>query len=156
MDRVSASNLLEMLHTADESQPSRASGFYGQRTSFSIPADRRSGILQSSDPGISEETIITSGLQLVFCWRMPMFRVSFANYRVPFLFLEISIVAILTILNGVLAMSELAVVSSRPARLKVLADQGSRGAAIAIRLGEEPGRFLSTVQIGRASCRERV
>ncbi|NMN69545.1 putative hemolysin [Rhizobium sp. 57MFTsu3.2] len=73
---------------------------------------------------------------------------SFENYRVPFLLLEISIVAILTILNGVLAMSELAVVSSRPARLKVLADQGSRGAAIAIRLGEEPGRFLSTVQIG--------
>ncbi|EPE94777.1 hypothetical protein RGCCGE502_29753 (plasmid) [Rhizobium grahamii CCGE 502] len=66
----------------------------------------------------------------------------------PFLLLEISIVAILTILNGVLAMSELAVVSSRPARLKVLADQGSRGAAMAIRLGEEPGRFLSTVQIG--------
>ncbi|MBW9117913.1 HlyC/CorC family transporter [Rhizobium cauense] len=62
--------------------------------------------------------------------------------------LEISIVAILTILNGVLAMSELAVVSARPARLKVLADQGSRGAAMAIRLAEEPGRFLSTVQIG--------
>ncbi|MDQ0563588.1 putative hemolysin [Rhizobium mesoamericanum] len=66
----------------------------------------------------------------------------------PFLLLEISIVAILTILNGVLAMSELAVVSARPARLKVLADQGSRGAAMAIRLADEPGRFLSTVQIG--------
>lgn len=62
--------------------------------------------------------------------------------------LEISIVVILTILNGVLAMSELAIVSSRPARLKVLSDQGSRGAAMAIRLFEEPGRFLSTVQIG--------
>eukprot|EP01042_Synura_sphagnicola_P015537 gene15537-19676_t len=45
-------------------------------------------------------------------------------------------------------MSELAVVSSRPARLKVLSDQGSKGAATAIRLAENPGRFLSTVQIG--------
>ena len=45
-------------------------------------------------------------------------------------------------------MSELAVVSSRPARLKVLADQGNRGAATAITLGEDPGKFLSSVQIG--------
>lgn len=45
-------------------------------------------------------------------------------------------------------MSELAVVSSRPARLKVLADQGSKGAVTARRLAEDPGRFLSTVQIG--------
>jgi putative hemolysin len=45
-------------------------------------------------------------------------------------------------------MSELAVVSSRPARLKVLSDQGNKGAATAIRLAENPGRFLSTVQIG--------
>lgn len=64
------------------------------------------------------------------------------------MFLEISIVVLLTILNGVLAMSELAVVSSRPARLKVLSDQGSGGARLAIRLAENPGRFLSTVQIG--------
>jgi putative hemolysin len=64
------------------------------------------------------------------------------------LFTEIIIVVLLTVLNGVLAMSELAVVSSRPARLKVLAAQGSKGAAIAISLSENPGRFLSTVQIG--------
>lgn len=61
---------------------------------------------------------------------------------------EISIVVFLTLVNGVLAMSELAVVSSRPVRLKLLADQGNRGASIAIRLAEDPGRFLSTVQIG--------
>lgn len=61
---------------------------------------------------------------------------------------EILIVVVLTVINGVLAMSELAVVSSRPARLKVLSDQGSRGAAKAIKLAENPGRFLSTVQIG--------
>lgn len=61
---------------------------------------------------------------------------------------EILIVIALTVINGLLAMSELAVVSSRPARLKVLSDQGSRGATTALRLAENPGRFLSTVQIG--------
>ncbi len=64
------------------------------------------------------------------------------------MFTEILIVALLTILNGVLAMSEMAVVSSRTTRLKVLSEQGNRGATIALRLAEEPGRFLSTVQIG--------
>jgi putative hemolysin len=61
---------------------------------------------------------------------------------------EILIVFALTLVNGVLAMSELAIVSSRPARLKVMADNGSRGAAIAIRLAADPGKFLSSVQIG--------
>ncbi|ASV88049.1 transporter associated domain protein (plasmid) [Ochrobactrum quorumnocens] len=64
------------------------------------------------------------------------------------MYFEIITVVLLTILNGVLAMSELAVVSSRPARLRVLADKGSRGAQMAITLAENPGRFLSTVQIG--------
>jgi putative hemolysin len=62
--------------------------------------------------------------------------------------LEILIVLLLTLVNGVLAMSELAIVSSRSARLKVLADGGSRGAAMAIQLASNPGRFLSSVQIG--------
>lgn len=61
---------------------------------------------------------------------------------------EIVIVALLTLLNGLLSMSELAVVSARSARLKVLAEAGHKGAATAIRLGENPGRFISTVQIG--------
>lgn len=61
---------------------------------------------------------------------------------------EILIVVVLIILNGLLAMSELAIVSSRPARLKTAADKGSRGAATAIKLAENPGKFLSTVQIG--------
>ncbi len=64
------------------------------------------------------------------------------------MFIEIAIVLFLTVLNGVLAMSELAVVSARPARLKVMAEQGSRGAETALRLASDPGRFLSTVQIG--------
>ncbi|MBB3189978.1 putative hemolysin [Halomonas cerina] len=51
-------------------------------------------------------------------------------------------------LNGLLAMSELAIVSSRSTRLKTRAADGSRGARIALALSEDPGRFLSTVQIG--------
>lgn len=61
---------------------------------------------------------------------------------------EILVVVALTVINGLLAMSELAVVSSRTARLKVLSDQGNKGATTAMRLAEDPGRFLSTVQIG--------
>nr|WP_156342993.1 hemolysin family protein [Devosia sp. A16] len=64
------------------------------------------------------------------------------------MFLEILIVAVLTLVNGLLAMSELAVVSSRPARLKVLAAEGKRGATVALKLQEDPGKFLSSVQIG--------
>ena len=62
--------------------------------------------------------------------------------------LELSIVLTLIVLNGLLAMSELAVVASRPARLRARAERGDRGAQAALRLSEEPGRFLSTVQIG--------
>lgn len=61
---------------------------------------------------------------------------------------EIIIVLALILLNGGLAMSELAVVSSRPARLRGLAEGGSSGAAAAVKLSEDPGRFLSSVQIG--------
>jgi putative hemolysin len=64
------------------------------------------------------------------------------------LFVEILIVAVLTLLNGVLAMSELAVVSARPARLKVMAAEGNKGAAVALDLADDPGKFLSSVQIG--------
>lgn len=62
--------------------------------------------------------------------------------------IEISIILILTLVNGVLAMAELAMVSSRPVRLSAMAEKGSRGAKIAIELRESPGRFLSAVQIG--------
>lgn len=64
------------------------------------------------------------------------------------MFLEIAIVLLLTMFNGLLAMSELAIVSARPARLKVMAEQGSGGAQTALELGADPGRFLSSVQIG--------
>jgi putative hemolysin len=62
--------------------------------------------------------------------------------------LEIGIILTLTLLNGVFAMSELAVVSSRKARLQSMVDQGVRGARGAMSLIDNPGRFLSTVQIG--------
>ena len=61
---------------------------------------------------------------------------------------EILIVTLLIVVNGALAMSELAVVSARTARLRAMAETGVRGAATAIRLAEHPGRFLSAVQIG--------
>ena len=64
------------------------------------------------------------------------------------MFLEIAIVIVLILCNGLLAMSELAVVSARPARLKVMAADGNRGAAVALRLAEDPGKFLSSAQVG--------
>lgn len=64
------------------------------------------------------------------------------------MFLELALVIVLTLTNGLLAMSELAIVSARATRLKVLAEKGSRGARMALSLQENPGRFLSAVQIG--------
>jgi putative hemolysin len=61
---------------------------------------------------------------------------------------EALIVLLLIVVNGVLAMSELAIVSSRKARLAALADAGSTGARVALGLLDDPSRFLSTVQIG--------
>jgi putative hemolysin len=62
--------------------------------------------------------------------------------------LEFAIVIVLIIVNGLLAMSELAIVSSRPARLAVLVQRNVRGAGQALALASNPGKFLSTVQIG--------
>ncbi len=61
---------------------------------------------------------------------------------------EILIVLLLIVINGVLAGSEMAVVSSRQARLESMAANGSRGARAALELVRDPGSFLSTVQIG--------
>ncbi|MCA3560414.1 MAG: HlyC/CorC family transporter [Aestuariivirga sp.] len=62
--------------------------------------------------------------------------------------LEILLVLALVALNGLLAMSELAIVSSRTGRLKSMSDRGVKGARAALQLAENPGRFLSTVQVG--------
>jgi putative hemolysin len=62
--------------------------------------------------------------------------------------IELLLVLGLVVLNGFLAMSELAVVSARPARLKSMHDRGVPGARAALALAEDPGRLLSTVQVG--------
>lgn len=62
--------------------------------------------------------------------------------------MEIPILLLLIVLNGVFAMSEMAVVSSRKARLQQWADEKRPGAAAALALTENPTYFLSTIQIG--------
>ncbi len=62
--------------------------------------------------------------------------------------IEVLIVLLLVIGNGILAMSEMAVVSARKIRLKQRADTGDAGARVALELVNSPNRFLSTVQIG--------
>ena len=66
----------------------------------------------------------------------------------PIPWLDIVLIVALILLNGVLALSELAIVSSRDARLRAMARSGSTGAQCALDLAAEPGRFLSTVQSG--------
>src|SRR5690606_35498989 len=61
---------------------------------------------------------------------------------------ELLFILVLILLNGFFAMSELAVISARRARLQSMAEQGSRAARSALRLLESRGRFLSTVQAG--------
>ncbi|MFH7525799.1 hemolysin family protein [Aeromonas sp. A5] len=62
--------------------------------------------------------------------------------------MEILILLGLILLNGVFAMSEIAIVTARKARLAKMASEGSRSAAIALKLAENPTHFLSAVQIG--------
>lgn len=61
---------------------------------------------------------------------------------------QLLVIALLLLLNGFFAMSELAIVSARRVRLKQMAKAGSRGAAAALRLMDDPVKFLSTVQVG--------
>lgn len=65
--------------------------------------------------------------------------------------IELLLIVVLILINGMLAMSELAVVSARKARLEAIVrkkSRGWRGARLALTLATEPGRFLSAVQIG--------
>ncbi|WP_205690204.1 hemolysin family protein [Caulobacter sp. SLTY] len=64
------------------------------------------------------------------------------------LLIAIAVVLLLVVLNGIFAMSELAVVSSRKAKLQSRAEKGDQGAAEALKLSEDPTRFLSAVQVG--------
>jgi putative hemolysin len=65
--------------------------------------------------------------------------------------MEIAILLGLIVLNGVFAMSEIALMTARKARLQKLAEAGDLSAGAAIQLGDDPNRFLSTVQIGITS-----
>ena len=71
-----------------------------------------------------------------------------ATSPVMTVWLELAIVVGLVLLNGFFAMAEMAVVSSRRIRLQQMAEDGNRGAARALALAENPGRFLSGVQVG--------
>jgi putative hemolysin len=65
--------------------------------------------------------------------------------------MEVAILVALILLNGLFAMSEIALVTARKARLQKLIDEGDPAAAAAVKLGEDPTRFLSTIQIGITS-----
>ena len=71
-----------------------------------------------------------------------------SDHLAPIPWLDVLLILALIVLNGVLALSELAIVSSRDARLRAMARSGSAGAQCALDLAAEPGRFLSTVQSG--------
>jgi putative hemolysin len=62
--------------------------------------------------------------------------------------MELLIIFLLIVLNGIFSMSEIAIVSSRKSRLEQAAKDGSRGARAALKLAGDPNTFLSTVQIG--------
>ena len=66
-------------------------------------------------------------------------------------YMEVFILIVLIVLNGLFAMSEIALVTARKARLSPKAAAGDKAAQAAIRLGEDPTRFLSAIQIGITS-----
>ncbi len=66
----------------------------------------------------------------------------------PFPWFDAATILALIALNGLFSMSELAIVSARSAKLQARVEVGSKGAAAALRLAQDPGKFLSTVQIG--------
>jgi putative hemolysin len=65
--------------------------------------------------------------------------------------MDVALLVFLILLNGLFAMSEMALTASRKARLQVMVEAGERGAQTAIELHEKPTKFLSTVQIGITS-----
>ena len=63
-------------------------------------------------------------------------------------YLQFTLILGLAVVNGLFAMAEIAVVSSRPTRLQTLVDHNEKGADVALELASDPGRFLSTLQLG--------
>jgi len=64
------------------------------------------------------------------------------------MYLNLTVLLLLILFNGVLSMAEIATVSARPARLRARAEQGDKRAQLVLELTADPSRFLSTVQIG--------
>ena len=76
-------------------------------------------------------------------------RAFFCNFvRQTMLYMDIFIIILLILLNGLFAMSEVALISARKSNLRIRAAQGSRSARRALELADDPDKFLSTVQIG--------
>ena len=69
-------------------------------------------------------------------------------YILAMLYIELAIIIVLILINGLLALAELAIVSSRRARLQALVDRDIIGSRRALVLASDPGRFLSTAQVG--------
>lgn len=65
--------------------------------------------------------------------------------------MEIFVLVLLIVINGIFAMSEIALLTARRAKLAKLAEEGNPAARVAASLGEEPTRFLSTIQVGITS-----
>ena len=65
--------------------------------------------------------------------------------------MDVALLVFLVLLNGVFAMSEMALTASRKVRLQVMLETGEAGAEAAIDLHDNPTKFLSTVQIGITS-----
>ena len=65
--------------------------------------------------------------------------------------MDFLLIALLTLINGIFAMSEMALAASRKARLAAMEEAGDKGAATALKLLENPTQFLSTVQVGITS-----
>jgi putative hemolysin len=70
------------------------------------------------------------------------------NSNMPEILIEFTIILLLIGLNALFALSEIAVVSARTVRLQQMAENGSRGASVALEMARSPNRFLSTVQVG--------
>lgn len=73
---------------------------------------------------------------------------SLATVPQVMIFIASAVVLLLVVLNGLFAMSELAIVSARKPKLQARADRGDKGAETALKLSENPTRFLSAVQVG--------
>ena len=82
------------------------------------------------------------------CFASGVLSASAASLMSPFPWHYLAALVGLIVINGVFAMSELAIVSARTARLRMEAEGGSKSAEVALRLAADPGKFLSTVQIG--------